>query len=850
MKKCFVILLWWAVVLNSAFAQAPRIRFKCPARIFKAGEYEISWKVEGEKIKRVYMERLVPPNLTEKVEDNLPLEGTRKVFFDQGFKYKIVAETRRDVRYVFLQPRFEKLIIQNFQVSNKEINEGEEVELSWSVSPSLITQVDVENNGKMVGKSLPDYYSLKVRPDTSGYYAIVASIKDTDVKLRDSIFIVVKPVIYFTAQAFVNQQDSVSLKWKMSRLKNIQIYSLHAPLNETDLVNGVIPTNIKKTLLLNYAPREGTFMAKPLAKGQKEVYFLLVAENENGKQVLYQTKTSLFEMISEATSSQHSQVQISCKVNGKPTKDYYSKFIFPEGSLVELSWQIKNAESVKLLDFRGKTIRSTDEGIYRFVLLSSQQFVLTAENENGHQVRIINVLAKTRFAYIKNTKDVSQLSPKDDFKMEVFEVDRKNYPNEIRLKVLAYDEQGNFITGLSKNKHFKKLIENVEGKKNEISSWNVQEIAEKMDNGIALSICSDYSGSMSGGRVEVMEKALKIFLNSKFKQAGDVISMTKFDHKLKIVVPLTEDKDKILKNYKFVGLDGFGGATALYAGIDEAMKSLEGVQDKEKYLIVCTDGYENSSFQYFETHAFNAQQVALKAREKGIKIITVAFGENTNEPVLKTLAYLTDGYFYNVYAPEDLIGVYQEIPRLFRHYYLITYKPLSKDGLREINLQYYDNQQERTIPTRQIQIGEKFNILDLDTDGGIMVRNGNNANNKLFPGKKMIVSPQTVVNFEFSKANLEIKYRANLQSYLNYLQKRPNACLGIYGHTDLVGEAKNQEKLGFERAKAVKDFFVQNGISENRLKVQSFGKTLPIWGVEQHAWQARENRRVEIAIFE
>lgn len=849
MKKCFAILLLTAMGF-CASAQAPRIHFKYPLRVFKAGEHEISWKVEGSKIKRVYLERFVPPNQTEMVEDNLPFEGSRKVFFNKGVKYKIVAETKKEVRHIISQTRFEELQIRKFQANTKTIKEGEDVELSWEISPTIFSEANIVNGDKVVGKNLPDSYTLKVRPDTSGYYTLIASIKNTDIKLRDSIWIEVKPIFYFSVQPFVTSQDSLRLEWKMNNLKNIQIYSTNTLLSEDDLQKASFPQNFKKTLLLANVPSQGEKMLKPLQKGQKEAYFLLTAEDASGKLFFYQVKTSLFDMTSEPLVSKSENINISCEVNGRPIKVYYTKFILAEGSMVNFSWKVLGAEQVKILDNRGKVIRSTDEGTFRFTLLASQQFVIKAENENNKQIRVLDFLVKSRSAYIKNIKDISQLSAKDKFKVEVIEVNRKNYPSEIKLKVIAYDNEGNFITGLtkSKNKYFKKLIENVEGKKTEISGWQVQEISEELGNGLALGLCSDYSGSMSGKPIETMEKALKIFLNSKFKIEKDLISMTKFDDNLKIVVPPTADNSKILQTYKFVGLDNFGGSTALYAGIDEAMKSLDGIKDKEKYIIVCTDGYENASFQYFETHAFNAQQVALKAREKGIKIITIAFGEGANEPALRALAYLTDGYFYNVYEPEDLIGIYQEIPRLFRHYYLITYKPVQKDGLRELNLQYFNNEEEKTT-TRQIQIGNRFNIIDLDTDGGIFVRAGGNAGS-LFPGKRMIVSPQTVVNFDFNKANVEIKYRANLQNYLNYLRKNPNACFAIYGHTDLVGEANSQEKLGNDRAEVVKAFFIQNGISENRLKVKSYGKTMPIWGVEDHAWQARENRRVEIAIFE
>ncbi|PKQ70357.1 hypothetical protein [Raineya orbicola] len=240
MKKCFAILLLTAIGF-CASAQAPRIHFKYPLRVFKAGEHEISWKVEGSKIKRVYLERFVPPNQTEMVEDNLPFEGSRKVFFNKGVKYKIVAETKKEVRHIISQTRFEELQIRKFQANTKTIKEGEDVELSWEISPTIFSEANIVNGDKVVGKNLPDSYTLKVRPDTSGYYTLIASIKNTDIKLRDSIWIEVKPIFYFSVQPFVTSQDSLRLEWKMNNLKNIQIYSTNTLLSEDDLQKASFP---------------------------------------------------------------------------------------------------------------------------------------------------------------------------------------------------------------------------------------------------------------------------------------------------------------------------------------------------------------------------------------------------------------------------------------------------------------------------------------------------------------------------------------------------------------------------------------------------------------------------------
>jgi hypothetical protein len=115
--------------------------------------------------------------------------------------------------------------------------------------------------------------------------------------------------VFFLCKVFVTDQDSLQLEWKMSNMKNIQIYSTTTLLSENDLQNATLPKNFKKTLLLANAPTQGRKMLKPISKGQKEVYFLLVAENANGKQFFYQVKSSLFDMTSEPLMASSQQVR-------------------------------------------------------------------------------------------------------------------------------------------------------------------------------------------------------------------------------------------------------------------------------------------------------------------------------------------------------------------------------------------------------------------------------------------------------------------------------------------------------------------------------------------------------------
>lgn len=112
------------------------------------------------------------------------------------------------------------------------------------------------------------------------------------------------------------------------------------------------------------------------------------------------------------------------------------------------------------------------------------------------------------------------------------------------------------------------------------------------------------------------------------------------------------------------------------------------------------------------------------------------------------------------------------------------------------------------------------------------------------------MAPQTIANFQFNKANLEWSYIGNVDKYITFLQKNPKAVIAIYGHTDLKGEKYKQVKLSQQRAETIKEQFVSRGINASRIKIEACGKSFPLWHNEQYEWQAHENRRVEIAIYE
>ncbi|MGA2192863.1 MAG: OmpA family protein [Nitrospirota bacterium] len=85
------------------------------------------------------------------------------------------------------------------------------------------------------------------------------------------------------------------------------------------------------------------------------------------------------------------------------------------------------------------------------------------------------------------------------------------------------------------------------------------------------------------------------------------------------------------------------------------------------------------------------------------------------------------------------------------------------------------------------------------------------------------------VNFDFDKSDIKPDFKDEVKKVADYLNDHPKSFGVVQGYTDAVGSDDYNMKLGLRRAEAVKQELVsQFGISADRLKVESFGKSHPL----------------------
>ena len=101
--------------------------------------------------------------------------------------------------------------------------------------------------------------------------------------------------------------------------------------------------------------------------------------------------------------------------------------------------------------------------------------------------------------------------------------------------------------------------------------------------------------------------------------------------------------------------------------------------------------------------------------------------------------------------------------------------------------------------------------------------------------------------FGFDSYTIPANTKTELAKLASILEEYPDTEILVAGHTDNVGTEAYNQTLSEDRADAVADQLVANGVKRSRLVVMGFGESAPTYSNETEAGQ-KQNRRVELAI--
>ena len=105
------------------------------------------------------------------------------------------------------------------------------------------------------------------------------------------------------------------------------------------------------------------------------------------------------------------------------------------------------------------------------------------------------------------------------------------------------------------------------------------------------------------------------------------------------------------------------------------------------------------------------------------------------------------------------------------------------------------------------------------------------------------------VLFATNKYSLNNDAKKNLADFAAVLKEYSDADVAIYGHTDSTGSDAINDPLSVNRANAVYEYLLENGVVEDQIKsVEGMGSKSPVADNETAEGRA-QNRRVEVYMY-
>lgn len=101
--------------------------------------------------------------------------------------------------------------------------------------------------------------------------------------------------------------------------------------------------------------------------------------------------------------------------------------------------------------------------------------------------------------------------------------------------------------------------------------------------------------------------------------------------------------------------------------------------------------------------------------------------------------------------------------------------------------------------------------------------------------------------FEIGSTRLTSESASRLPDIINTIRERTSSSVGVVGHSDTLGDSVDNYRLSLQRAAAVKDLLIQNGVPAGHVETTSHGETNLLIKTADNVAEPR-NRRVEVVV--
>lgn len=181
-------------------------------------------------------------------------------------------------------------------------------------------------------------------------------------------------------------------------------------------------------------------------------------------------------------------------------------------------------------------------------------------------------------------------------------------------------------------------------------------------NGLDIVLALDASGSMGASglseqhesRFETVQRVAGNFIS---KRLNDNIGIVLFGDYAFIASPVTYEKEVVVQMLSYLQTGMAGDNTAIGEGIEQSLRALSFSKAKSKVIVLLSDGEHNSG-------RVSPKDAVALAQKEGVKIYTIAVGDDFDPAVLKQIALDTGAESYAARNEEELTGVYDQIDSL------------------------------------------------------------------------------------------------------------------------------------------------------------------------------------------
>lgn len=104
------------------------------------------------------------------------------------------------------------------------------------------------------------------------------------------------------------------------------------------------------------------------------------------------------------------------------------------------------------------------------------------------------------------------------------------------------------------------------------------------------------------------------------------------------------------------------------------------------------------------------------------------------------------------------------------------------------------------------------------------------------------------INFDTASYKVKDTYQSNVKEFADFMKAMPNYDAKIVGHTDSVGSDKSNQTLSENRANAVKNLIIKEGVEATRISSKGMGEKAPTTTNATKEGKA-ENRRIEAELI-